>query len=304
MFACAHSKQKMYSLLGPVCIWTWENMKTFCWCLGSFLTQGENQGTVPGCTWVPKLFHHFFHPIFWDRLAHDNLGKVEQFILHLVLLHWQISTNLITKQVFVQEPQLRGSYWNVLVAKCLPCLSFAGTFLGIRLLSFLTALGPASLPLQRLSLSQHRPVFSSWQTNSSSDPHALFRLPLSLVDSTGRSRWAPSPPWPEQVSVQKSFWPDGSDSGAVQCLRRKWAVRYPHIIVLCSPHLSGSPTAKGRCRCTRWLRFSPHAKPPLCFLLLKCKARQTGKSMLSGLNSFCKQQGFQLPKQFAYSYVN
>lgn len=104
--------------------------------------------------------------------------------------------------MFVQEPQLRGSYRNVLVAKCLPCLSFAGTFLGIRSLSFPTALGPASLPPQRLSLSQHHPVFSSWQTNSSSDPHALFRLPLSLVGSTGRSRWAPSPPWLEQVTVQ------------------------------------------------------------------------------------------------------
>lgn len=122
----------------------------------------------------------------------------------------------------------RGSYWNVLVAKCLLCVSFAGTFLGIRSLSFQAALGLPSLPLLRLSLSQHHPVFSSWQTNNSSDPHAELLRPLFLVVSTGHSHWVPSPPWPEQVSVRGTFWPNGNDNGVVQCFRRKWAVRYPH----------------------------------------------------------------------------
>lgn len=126
----------------------------------------------------------------------------------------------------------RGSSWNILVAKCLSCLSFAGTSPGIRLLCFPTALGLASLPPLRLSLSQHLPVFSSWQTSSSSDPHAGLLLPLFLDVSTGHSPWVPSPPWPEQVRCVWNFparW-QWQQSGAV--LQKK---------VGCGVSTSGSP---------------------------------------------------------------
>ena len=32
--------------------------------------------------------------------------------------------------------------------------------------------------------------------------------------------------------MHETFWPNGSDDGVVQCFRRKWTVRYPHVIVL------------------------------------------------------------------------
>lgn len=32
--------------------------------------------------------------------------------------------------------------------------------------------------------------------------------------------------------MPETFWPSGSDSGVVQCFRRKWTVKYLHVIVL------------------------------------------------------------------------